>query len=541
MKKIFISCILLLCAVCVMLPATSYAEAAVQEPAAMAGSLMTGNTQDDEITPSATSRSVAAVAKVNKVSYKSVQEAIDAATAGNTVSLCIDSVEETIYIDKNITLDLKGAVLWTDEETDVIVVENASPVIKNGTVKNISNIAGSSAIAVYGESPNVKITSVKAYSVANNSDTILLDSGTSAVITGGYIGYDTKYSSSKKSITACHVAKGATCTIKNGNLRVAYGDALYIDGKVVLTDCYAMSKQDNHSAIVVDANGIVTINSGYYYGHPAMRINAIWKDPGKVVVNEGQFVSKYEDSPAIYGEKNSHEEKISIGSGRTVTPKNWKTSTYADNICVYKNISAPETVSVNLTAEKGSAEGYNDIKITWSKVSAADGYSVSYKKGTGSYINSKTYKKSATRARKVFNLSSGSKYTAKVTPYILINEKILSNGGTKCYSTKYRTAYTYTLKEISVSKISKSDGKVKIAWKNIPGETGYQISKASKEKGTSIIGTYKSTNLKSKLVTADKGKTYWYKVRAYKVVGKNSKGKPIYVYGQWSKPKSFKR
>ena len=47
--------------------------------------------------------------------------------------------------------------------------------------------------------------------------------------------------------------------------------------------------------------------------------------------------------------------------------------------------------------------------------------------------------------------------------------------------------------------------------------------------------TVKSATAKSKVIAATKGKTYYYKVRAYKVVD----GKK--VYGPWSDVKSFKR
>ena len=39
--------------------------------------------------------------------------------------------------------------------------------------------------------------------------------------------------------------------------------------------------------------------------------------------------------------------------------------------------------------------------------------------------------------------------------------------------------------------------------------------------GTSVVVTYKTTSGKSKTISATKGKTYYYKVRAYKVVDGN--------------------
>ena len=76
---------------------------------------------------------------------------------------------------------------------------------------------------------------------------------------------------------------------------------------------------------------------------------------------------------------------------------------------------------------------------------------------------------------------------------------------------------------------------MKVKWTNISGETGYQISQSTTKSKTKIVATYKTTSGESKKVTATKGKKYYYKVRAYKVVD----GKKI--YGPWSSVKAYKR
>ena len=91
------------------------------------------------------------------------------------------------------------------------------------------------------------------------------------------------------------------------------------------------------------------------------------------------------------------------------------------------------------------------------------------------------------------------------------------------------------MKKISTPKLSKSGTKVKVKWTNISGETGYQISKSSSKSKTSIVSTYKTTSGTYKTVSATKGKTYYYKVRAYIVVDGAK------VYGPWSSVKAYKR
>ena len=66
------------------------------------------------------------------------------------------------------------------------------------------------------------------------------------------------------------------------------------------------------------------------------------------------------------------------------------------------------------------------------------------------------------------------------------------------------------------------------------GESGYQISKSATKGKTKIVSTYTTTTGKYKYISATKGKTYYYKVRAFKTVN----GKK--VYGPWSAEKAYK-
>lgn len=185
-------------------------------------------------------------------------------------------------------------------------------------------------------------------------------------------------------------------------------------------------------------------------------------------------------------------------------------------------VAAQKTASVKLY-------GYDDIKVSWSSQKVAGAtvkYKVQMKKSGGNWVTlaSASTKTSYSKA----NLIDGAKYYFKVTPYVTVNGKTYSG------TAKISNAI-YTLKKVSKPTVSKSGTKVKVKWTNINGETGYQISKSTKKTGTNIVKTVKSSTAKYTTVSATKGKTYYYKVRAYKTVD----GKKI--YGPWSNVKSYKR
>ena len=217
--------------------------------------------------------------------------------------------------------------------------------------------------------------------------------------------------------------------------------------------------------------------------------------------------------------------KVTYASGRTKVGRYKVTikgkGNYTGTITKYFTIvpKAPSSASAKLY-------GYDDVKFSWSKATGASGYTVYYKKSTASSYTRLT-RTTGTSVKKA-NLSDGVKYDFKVVPYY-------KSGDTRYASSKYKTASIYTLKKIATPTVSKSGTKVKVKWKNISGETGYQISKSTKKTGTNIVSTYKTASGTYKTVKATKGKTYYYKVRAYKTVD----GKKI--CGPWSAVVKYKR
>lgn len=182
-------------------------------------------------------------------------------------------------------------------------------------------------------------------------------------------------------------------------------------------------------------------------------------------------------------------------------------------------VTAPQTPA----GVKAVSADHDKVKVTWNKVSQAAGYEV--------YQNSKKITDVKTNSYTKTKLTTGTKYTYKVRAYKL-------NGTKKVYSgySKNVTA-TPNLSTVSNVKVKNSSKKsAKITFKKVNGASGYVIYRATKKNGKyKAVSTLKKgtavsyTNKKLK-----KKSTYYYKVRAYKKVGKKT------VYGSYSKTVSVK-
>lgn len=222
--------------------------------------------------------------------------------------------------------------------------------------------------------------------------------------------------------------------------------------------------------------------------------------------------------------KEGTDYTVKYASGRKSIGKYKVTVTYKGNY------SGSDTVYFvigpkNPSTVKAYLYGYDDAKVTWSKVSGANGYRVYYKRADASEY--KLLKTTKSTSYKKSNLADGKKYYFKVVAFKTID-------GTRYYNAGVAKSVT-ALKKVSKPKVTKSSSKVKVSWTNIAGETGYQISQSTSKSKTGTITTYKTTSGKSKTISATKGKKYYYKVRAYRVVGSKK------IYGPWSSVTSYTR
>jgi fibronectin type 3 domain-containing protein len=169
---------------------------------------------------------------------------------------------------------------------------------------------------------------------------------------------------------------------------------------------------------------------------------------------------------------------------------------------------------------KASSLEYNSIKISWNSVPGASGYEI-YRipSNTGSYALISTTKSTSFTNT---GLATGATYYYKVRAYRTV-------GTTKIYGSYSSPASTKPVPSTpsSLTAARTSPTSIKLAWNKVSGATGYQIYRA-----TSAAGTYSNLVTTSNLYYTNTGlttgKKYYYKVRAYRLVGDTK------VYGNWS-------
>ena len=163
--------------------------------------------------------------------------------------------------------------------------------------------------------------------------------------------------------------------------------------------------------------------------------------------------------------------------------------------------------------------GYSSINISWGTITGASGYEI-YKatSSAGAY----TLISDLTETKYINSgLITDSTYYYKVRGYRMVdNVKVYSD-----YSTAV-SAKPILAKPINANATRSSSKGIKLTWSSVTGASGYEISKA-----TSITGTYNLLTRTVYLYYTNQGlitgKTYYYKIRSYRTIGK------ISVYSNW--------
>ena len=128
-------------------------------------------------------------------------------------------------------------------------------------------------------------------------------------------------------------------------------------------------------------------------------------------------------------------------------------------------------------------------------------------------------------------ISTGTVYTYRVTATVQVKD---ANKNLRSWSNSAEVKATATGTKPAISVKSTKKGVATVSWKAVAGADGYDVycgSSKKSQKGTVVKGTTKLTANKTKLTS---GKTYYFRARAYKMVGSAK------VYTGYSAVKSVK-
>jgi len=173
---------------------------------------------------------------------------------------------------------------------------------------------------------------------------------------------------------------------------------------------------------------------------------------------------------------------------------------------------------------KAKSNNYNTCSISWNAVNGANGYKIYRTTSSSSYKLIKT-----TKATKLTDtkLSTGTTYLYKVIAYQTAGKStIYSKDSVGVVKPVPSTPASLKVKTVTSTS-------AKITWNKVSGASGYTISRStSSKKGFSVVGNVKSVSYTQKRLS--KGKTYYYKLQAYRTVGKKK------VYSSYSSLVSIK-
>lgn len=217
---------------------------------------------------------------------------------------------------------------------------------------------------------------------------------------------------------------------------------------------------------------------------------------------------------------------VVTGVGKGTTKIHAKTINGLDVSCSVTVKEKPEITAFKAGTPSASVKAltYNSVKVSWKAYKNATGYDV--------------YRKTASGSFKKLKSVTGTSYTDKTaltgTAYYYKVRAKSSKWGTTIYSKDSASKKATTkLGQVTLKSVTVGKKQATVKWSKVSGATGYKVYRATSKNGKyKAIKTVKSTSYKNTKLT--KGKTYYYKVRAYRTVNKKA------VYGAYSKVKSVK-
>lgn len=211
----------------------------------------------------------------------------------------------------------------------------------------------------------------------------------------------------------------------------------------------------------------------------------------------------------------SYKNNTKVGKA-TVTIKGVEKNGYTGTKTLTFNILPGVTKSIKATQSTSA------IKLTWSKVAGATGYRV-YRHNGKKWVKLADTKNTTYTVSK---LKAGTNYKYAVKAYTTVGKAVY-------WSDSFAQLSTTTKPATPTIKIATGKKQATVSWNKITGATGYVVYYSTSKNGTyKKLATVKGASYTAKKLTT--GKTYYFKVAAYKTVGKAN------IYSSYSSVKSVK-
>ena len=171
------------------------------------------------------------------------------------------------------------------------------------------------------------------------------------------------------------------------------------------------------------------------------------------------------------------------------------------------------TTAPSVPVITSAAGGTGKITVKWKAVTGASGYALYMATSASGTYSKVTTLGSSTLSYTKTGVTSAKTYYFKIRAY-------RSSGGSNVYSghSSFVSGGTATAPP-QIATVTGGTGKITLTWKDVSGESKYQVYRATSEKGTYSRVATLNANTKSYTNTGlFSAKTYFYKIRTYRVV-----------------------
>ena len=291
-------------------------------------------------------KSGAYVAQIGDVKYETLQAAINAAKAGDTVTLLVNATED-VTINKDITLDLGGKTLTnTNAGKATISVTGGKVTVKGGSVMggtkyyNIEVTKGSNA--------NLTLENVTA-TAGNNAASMIDNWGTLTIESGTYEG----------GLNVVKSEEGSTLTINGGKFTLNYATNGYTAVILVYGD-----------TTITGGEFIQSLTTTGRWNHPQVVATGVEEGYTAITrVTGGHFVNKMSGESIFRGIGKGTSDNFEVSGGtfnKSVPDSYFKTGYFAKKTADGYTADGPYAVRL------GTAAGYATLEEAFAAAKSGD-------------------------------------------------------------------------------------------------------------------------------------------------------------------------